>query len=111
MGALGRKLRNLDGDGDYLAFFCPGCQETHMVIVNSDDHRPSWGFNGNHDKPTFTPSILVWRDPVPNPRPGFEEYGKPYRCHSFVTDGRIQFLDDCTHDLRGQTVDLPDFNE
>jgi hypothetical protein len=29
-------------------------------------------------------------------------------CHSFVTDGRIQFLSDCTHELAGQTVDLPD---
>ena len=25
-----------------------------------------------------------------------------------VTDGRIQFLGDCTHDLAGQTVDLDD---
>ena len=25
------------------------------------------------------------------------------------TDGRIQFLGDCTHHLAGQTVDLPDF--
>lgn len=32
-------------------------------------------------------------------------------CHSFVTDGRIQFLADCTHDLAGLTVDLPDFPE
>ena len=29
-------------------------------------------------------------------------------CHTFVTDGRIQFLSDCTHALAGQTVDLPD---
>jgi len=31
-----------------------------------------------------------------------------YRCHSFVRDGRIEFLSDCTHALKGQTVDLPD---
>ncbi len=30
-------------------------------------------------------------------------------CHSFLTDGRIQFLDDCTHAMAGQTVDLPSF--
>jgi hypothetical protein len=37
--------------------------------------------------------------------------GKPIytpRCHSFVTDGRIQFLSDSTHALAGQTVDLPE---
>ena len=28
-------------------------------------------------------------------------------CHSFVTDGLIQFLGDCTHALAGQTVDMP----
>jgi hypothetical protein len=32
-------------------------------------------------------------------------------CHSFITDGFIQFLDDCTHPLAGQTVEIPDMNE
>lgn len=32
-------------------------------------------------------------------------------CHSFVTDGKIQFLNDCFHSLKGQTVDLPDWEE
>ena len=30
-------------------------------------------------------------------------------CHSFVTDGRIQFLGDCTHKLAGQTVNIPEW--
>lgn len=30
----------------------------------------------------------------------------PY-CHSFVTDGFIQFLADCKHAMAGQTVPLP----
>lgn len=29
------------------------------------------------------------------------------RCHSFVRDGKIEFLNDSTHSLAGQTVDLP----
>jgi hypothetical protein len=33
---------------------------------------------------------------------------KTFVCHSFVTDGRIQYLGDCTHAMAGQTVDLPD---
>ena len=28
------------------------------------------------------------------------------RCHSFVTDGKIRFLGDSTHKLKGQTVPL-----
>jgi len=30
-------------------------------------------------------------------------------CHSFVTDGNIQYLGDCTHELAGQTIELPEF--
>lgn len=32
-------------------------------------------------------------------------------CHCYVTDGIIQFLDDCTHSLKGQNVPIPDFPE
>ena len=60
--------------------------------------RGKWEFNGDMDKPTFSPSILSkWPGP-----------GSVKICHSFVRDGKIQFLADCTHDLKGQTVDLPD---
>jgi hypothetical protein len=31
-------------------------------------------------------------------------------CHSYVTNGRIQFLSDCHHSLAGQTVELPDWD-
>jgi hypothetical protein len=47
------------------------------------------------EAPTFEPSILV--------------EGARSRCHSFVREGRIKFLSDCTHELAGQTVDLPEF--
>ncbi|WP_366931121.1 hypothetical protein [Microbacterium sp.] len=30
------------------------------------------------------------------------------RCHSFVRDGRIEYLTDCTHPLAGGQVDLPE---
>ncbi|WP_259106184.1 hypothetical protein [Pseudomonas sp. JUb42] len=29
-------------------------------------------------------------------------------CHSFVTDGRIQYLGDCTHGLDGQAAEVPE---
>jgi len=53
-----------------------------------------WTWNGNTDKPTLRPSVLTTREWV-----GF-------RCHTWVTDGQAQFLDDCSHNLRGQTVDM-----
>ncbi len=80
------------GDGGWL-FRCPGCDSAHVI-------DSGWTCNGDVIRPTITPSILV------NGRQGLIHPGMP-RCHSFVTDGRIQFLEDCTHALAGQTVDLP----
>jgi hypothetical protein len=51
------------------------------------------------DKPTFQPSILARVERTD---------GKIMVCHSFVADGKIQFLGDCTHKLAGQTVDIPE---
>ena len=104
MSAAGRFLRRTsDGSG----FWCPGCDDYHGIFVDSADRRTAqWTFNGNVDAPTFRPSLLVtWR--VPPPR---EPDDPPDRiCHSFITDGRIQFLGDCTHGLAGQTVPLPEW--
>jgi hypothetical protein len=48
------------------------------------------------DRPTISPSLAVG----PN---------TSFRCHSFIRDGQIQFLDDCWHELKGQTVEIPDW--
>lgn len=82
----------------WIAFTCPGCEETHAIPV-SGPH--GWQWNGLLEKPTLTPSIFV--------NVGGSNPGVPM-CHSYVTDGRIQFLGDCTHKLAGQTVDLPDWD-
>jgi hypothetical protein len=101
-------------EGGRVLFFCPGCKEMHQVQVG-DGPGPRWGFNGDFDRPTFTPSVRVgghklvhdktgkwtgeWeRDAAGNPVPSV--------CHSFIRDGQIQFLSDCTHALAGQTVPL-----
>lgn len=113
MSILGSKLRGLKGG--HVAFWCPGCDEVHQVGVEAPAHV-IWGFNGNGDAPTFTPSILVRTGHFVQPNGKHcDKSGDPgwpcncSCCHSFVTDGRIQFLSDCTHDLAGQTVDLPDW--
>jgi len=68
-------------------FDCPGCGCYHGF------NETIWQFNGDLVKPTLNPSLLVTM-----------EEGK--KCHSFIREGRIQFLDDCWHDLKGQIVDL-----
>lgn len=108
MSALSPILRSVEGGR--LMFRCPGCDEPHMVAVGSGE-GPRWGYNGDPAKPTFTPSILVtWSEPS-DVAEEFDDTSKdrPMVCHSYVTDGRIQFLGDCTHALAGHTLDLPEF--
>jgi hypothetical protein len=83
-----------------LMFECPGCGLGHAVAVRPAtlDNGHSWDWNGSLERPTFSPSINA----------AWEQHGQPQRCHSFVANGRIQFLGDCTHALAGQTVDLPE---
>lgn len=99
MSVLRGKLRWLADDQP--AFYCPGCETYHAIKVGTGE-GPRWTFNGNNDYPTFKPSVSVkWPDPDNPPRPMAV-------CHSWITDGRIQFLKDSTHKLAGKTVPLPD---
>ena len=67
-----------------------------VIQYGTRDGTPCWTWNGDTSKPTLRPSILT-RLPTSD---------GDVVCHSFVQDGRIRFLDDCTHDLAGQEVDL-----
>lgn len=109
--------------GGMVQFWCPGCQERHNVIVTQvTPGKPLWGYNNNPDAPTFTPSILVRGTKFTEkgqaeydawvaakyPIQGKTDFDRMDTvCHSFVTNGQIQFLGDCTHALANQTVPLP----
>ena len=108
MSQVTKKLRDWAGPSSHgYSFYCPGCSHAHTINTNPG----GWGFDGNLESPTFTPSVLLMHEAKPDAAPGFEEWRTKRICHSFVTAGRIQFLGDCTHALVGQTVDLPDFPE
>lgn len=79
--------------GSFYRFSCPGCKHDHVYTVRTDGKEVCWSFNGDLDHPTFSPSLLNTTETT--------------RCHLFLTDGKLQFLGDCTHHLAGQTVDLP----
>lgn len=105
----------LDAERNRLHFWCPGCDEVHGIVHGGG----GWTWNGDANRPTFQPSILVsyYRispegmamiDRGDPPPPGTDRYpGRDEVCHSFVRVGSIQFLTDCTHKLAGQTVPLP----
>ena len=80
--------------GKIMFFWCPGCDDLHSARVEGDH---AWQWNGSLDKPALSPSILV----------GTNDF-KDKRCHSYMKDGQMQFLDDCYHELKGQTVPLPE---
>lgn len=114
MSDIRGKLKVL-ADGN-VGFWCPGCKHTHVIAVAVPFRNgATWGFNGNHEAPTFTPSVHCrsghYVDGTPADQCWLCKKGSVACgvCHSFVTDGRIQFLGDCTHALAGQTVDLPDY--
>ena len=91
------KIRRLQNTGLY-SFICPACKTPHEIGTDPRDQFPVWEFNKDLEKPTIRPSIAVESSCR----------GERTYCHSYVTDGKIKFLDDCTHELKGQTVDLPD---
>lgn len=112
-----KRVRLID-KGKSLWFECPGCGENHGVTVADEGvPHPCWTWNGSFEAPTLHPSVLAkgvkslseaevqaYLDTGKLPQPA------PYVCHSWVKDGMIQFLDDCTHALAGQTVVLPDIS-
>lgn len=75
-----------------IQFWCPGCDMIHSI-------NDGWDFNNDFDNPTLSPSILAH---------GYSYKTKAdFVCHSFIKNGMIRFLNDCTHQLAGQTVELP----
>jgi hypothetical protein len=111
---MSKVLTGTNPDGtNYYVIECPACGCGH-----SFDNR--WKFNGDIDKPTFTPSLLVKSGHYMTGHKGdcwctyaekhpdeiLSDDMKCRICHSFVTDGKIQYLSDCTHKYAGQTLEL-----
>jgi len=90
-----RFIEHSNGTKDICrTFYCPGCKCNHWF-------DKTWLLIYEDGKPTITPSILVNQSLT-------EQHRKSgaHRCHIFVRKGQIQFLNDCTHDLTGKTVDM-----
>lgn len=89
-----KKLQHGNGRIQYL-HNCPGCGYEHAFSLKSQGGHHDF-FNEDFDKPTIRPSLL-------------QNFSPDRVCHSHVIDGQIQFLNDCWHKLKGQTVELPDY--
>lgn len=92
-------------EATHLHMSSPGPIETIMLPVQIKGTRAgtgNWTWNGDVERPTIKPSVLN----------RFENYdniiGNTFVNHIWITDGQVIFLGDCTHDLKGQTLDLID---
>jgi len=93
---MANKVQEYNADGKKLVgFLCPGCNTVHVVNVDTTS-RPAWSFNGDLEHPTFYPSLLMNLAGLV--------------CHSFVRNGLIAFMGDCSHDLKNKTVELGDID-
>lgn len=97
-GLLSPKFYQYPGNPHSMWYWCLGCQMLHPVHVSRPQGAgPSavWDWNKDLLKPTFSPSLR-------------HHLGPKKMCHVFIRDGNIQYLSDCTHDYKDQTVPLPD---
>jgi hypothetical protein len=94
---------NSDHSVEGLSFYCPACDHLHAFYTKHAFNgvvKETWNFDGNLDKPSFTPSLKNTCDNHPDP--------KQRCCHLTVTNGKIKYHDDCSHLMAGRTIDLPD---
>ncbi len=92
-------LRRIKGG---ISHFCPACGEMHTLAVEKpQDNGAKWAWNQNVTTPTFHPSVNISHGP------DAELKIAAFCCHYWLKNGEIQYLNDCTHALKGVTVRLP----
>jgi hypothetical protein len=77
-------------------YWCEGCGYEHAFALKSEGGHHS--FNGDLNNPTVSPSLV-------------DNFSAGRMCHSFINEGKIKYLGDCTHHLAIKTVELLDCDE
>lgn len=102
--------KNPDGNGHiqcsiqeatHVQLNMPGPLPFRLIPIQLSGSRNdigNWSWNGDTELPTLHPSILST----------YNHKDGEIRCHTFVNDGKAQYLSDCSHELAGQTVELLD---
>lgn len=104
--------------GNTVMYWCPGCGDSHAITVG-DGPGPRWSWDGDRERPTFAPSVLVRSGHhARHHKPGApcwcsmaaagEDTGgfKCYLCHSWVRGGMVELLSDSTHENAGKTLPM-----
>lgn len=86
-------------EATHIEFRVPGPLKIRLLPIQLKGSRQetnNWSWNGDINKPTLKPSVLSVCPHVDG----------EIRCHSFINDGKAQFLNDCSHEFAGRTLDL-----
>lgn len=91
-----------------------------VIVRGTREGTGCWSWNGSIESPTLKPSLLLtsghfasgfkaedscwckYNAQHPDETPHFH----CYRCHTHINDGKAHFLDDCSHEFKGQILDL-----
>lgn len=88
-----------------LYFMCPGCREFHSIHTDREDINGARHIlTGTLERPTV--SSMISRQ-IEKFNTSKHAANHEYRCNSFILDGNIRFLENCTHSLAGKVVELP----
>ena len=91
--------------------WCPACERGHAIQVGAAS-GPNWSFDGDVNRPTFSPSVLIrYNGADADTRRDDAGRAPSAVCHYFLTGGVINYLGDCSHELRGTSVELSEFPE
>lgn len=110
MGQLGSKMRRMgssEGSPGGLAHYCPACKQMHLFSLDGyNSSGAKWRWDGSVEAPSFIPSMNI-RCNMPG-MDGYQPDAGSSVCHYYLSGGMIGFLPDCTHEMRGLSVPLPD---
>lgn len=109
-------------------FWCPGCKCGHGIWTTKRNSMSAvWTFNGNMERPSFLPSLLIKSVECPPEDAATNDFkrgadgkylldskgrllgAKDTVCHSLIENGMIRFLGDCTHEFAGKTIPMEPF--
>ncbi|OFY87840.1 MAG: hypothetical protein A3F72_02925 [Bacteroidetes bacterium RIFCSPLOWO2_12_FULL_35_15] len=107
------KVKLYDKDHGTYYFRCPAGHDHYINTIVPNQQNAQWGFNGDVNNPTFTPSIneKAGRFVDVNVKGNEEWLSNPensYHCHFIITNGKIKFCGDCSHELKNLTIELPE---
>lgn len=101
MKIIDEKFHDCDpSEATHVEINIPGKYSVRVLPlrVNDETERNFWTWNGDIEKPTLSPSVSL-------------SYGIGHKCHSWVTDGMVKFLNDSTHENVGKSIELEDIPE